>query len=211
MTAPLRARVIVVLVILLGARLATAERAPVPTPLPVPLSSFPFELQAWHGYAGTPLDPDTIRVLGADEYLNRIYEHPQHGPASLFVAHYGSQQRGDAIHSPQNCLPGSGWAPVSRSRDVIEAPGIQAPVNHYIVERRGDRQLVVYWFQGRGRVVASEYVNKAYLFHDALTRGRSDGALVRIITPVVAGEASAGDAARDLAQALLPALSRWLP
>jgi EpsI family protein len=211
MTPGLRARLLLVVVILLAARLATAERHPVATPLAQPLASFPLALDEWYGYAGAPLDPETLRILGADDHLNRIYEHADLGPAGLFVAYYGSQQHGDAIHSPQNCLPGSGWVPVSRSRTSLDLSGRHVPINRYIVQNRGDRQLVLYWFQGRGRVVASEYLNKAYLFGDALTRGRSDGSLVRIIVPILGDEAAADRAALEFTRRLLPTLDWWLP
>ena len=211
MTRHVRTRLIVVALVLLAGRLVTGERQPHSTPLLQPLSAFPFDVDGWRGRQGAEFDPETIKVLGADEYLNRVYEHAAGTAVSFYVGYYGSQQQGDAIHSPQNCLPGSGWVPLSRSRATLSVGGRDVPVNRYIIEKRGDRQLVLYWFQGRGRMVAGEYANKAYLLHDALRLGRSDGALVRIIAPIFRGEAAADDAAQAFARAVVPHLPRWLP
>lgn len=206
-----RVRLLVVVALLCGARLVMADREPSATPLPQPLAAIPFQLAEWSGGDGPPFDAETLKVLGADEYLNRIYAHPAHGAVGLYIGYYGAQREGTAIHSPQNCLPGSGWVPVSHARTTLQVADGQFPVNRYVVEKRGERQLVLYWFDGRGRRVASEYVNKAYLLHDALRRGRTDGALVRIITPIADREASADAAAQAFVRALAPPLTRWLP
>jgi EpsI family protein len=207
----LRARLLVIVVFLLAARLATAAREPRATPLAQPLSSFPLHIDQWYGQNGAAFDAETMRVLGADDYLNRIYHHPTGRVVGVYVGYYGRQQHGDAIHSPQNCLPGSGWIPVSHRRPTLQTSEGQFPINRYIVEKRGERQLVLYWFEGRGRRVASEYANKAYVLHDALRLRRTDGALVRIIAPMSRDEASAEAGAQAFARSLVPHLTRWLP
>ena len=206
-----RARLFVVVALLCGARLVMAGREPSVTPLPEPLSGIPLQLDEWIGDDAAPFDAETLKILGADEYINRIYQHRVNAPVGLYIGYYGAQREGTAIHSPQNCLPGSGWVPVSHARTTLQVAGGQFPANRYVVEKRGERQLVLYWFDGRGRRVASEYVNKAYLLHDALRRGRTDGALVRIITPIGGAEASADDTAQAFVRALVPQLTRWLP
>jgi EpsI family protein len=211
MTRQLQVRLVIVLAVLLAARFAAAGRTPVITPLHQPLATFPLHLEQWHGRNGPSFDANTLRVLGADDYVNRIYLHPTHGYVGLYVGYYGAQTQGDAIHSPQNCLPGSGWVPISRARVTLQTPDGDFAVNRYIVEKRGDRQVVLYWFEGRGRRVASEYLNKAYLLRDALRLGRTEGALVRIIAPVPDGDGAADASARAFARALVPQLRRWLP
>ena len=211
MTPALRSRLFVVVLLLLAGRVAVAERPVVRTPLGQPLTAFPLALDGWQGIEAEAFDKDTLKVLGADDYVNRIYHAPGGAPLGLFVGYYASQEQGDAIHSPQNCLPGNGWTPIARSRETMNVDGREIRVNRYVVEKRGDRQLVLYWFQGRGRIVASEYVNKAYLLHDGLRFGRTHGALVRIIVPVVHEEASADAVAQAFARAALPVLTRWLP
>ena len=204
-------RTLVVIVVLIATRYVIAGADPVAVPLEVPLSSFPLDLAGWHGEEGPDLDPEMRKALGADDYLNRFYENSDRAMVGLYVAYYAAQRQGDSIHSPQHCLPGNGWHPIEHGRVSVEAAGQRFPVNRYVVEKRGDRQLVLYWFQGRGHVVASEYTNKLYLLRDALRSGRTDGALVRIVTPVGARDARPDDVALGFVRALLPHLTRWLP
>jgi EpsI family protein len=187
-----------VLAILVVAAGQLAAHDPVSIPLAAPLAALPQRLGAWRGADQPPLDPEILKVLGADDYLNRIYQRADGALAGVYVAYYGAQREGDAIHSPQQCLPGNGWLPVSRSHVMLGGDGQRAEVNRYVVAQRDARQLVYYWFEGRGRIVASEYLNKWFLLTDGLRRGRSEGALVRVITPFPAGGAIAERAADDL-------------
>jgi EpsI family protein len=177
----------------------------------VPLSAFPLQLEQWRGVNGPELAPEVARVLGADDSINRVYRRPDGTTTGLWVAFYASQRQGDAIHSPLNCLPGTGWTSLQHTRPVLDVNGRALAVNRYLVQKRGERQLVMYWFQGRGRVIASEYANKAYLLVDAVRRRRTDGALVRVTLPVSGDERAADRAALDFIAALQPQLSRWLP
>ena len=212
MNAGLRARIALLGLVLLSGRIALL-RQPASVPARQPLSAFPLQVAGWHGRDAFPFDADTERVLAADQYLNRAYVAPTSATTSvinLYIAYYGSQQQGDSIHSPQNCLPGSGWVPVEKSRILLDAGGQEVPINRYLIEKNGVRQLVLYWFQGRGRIVANEFANKAYLMADALRLGRTDGALVRIITPIDARRPDADPLAREFARTLLSYLPRWL-
>jgi EpsI family protein len=149
-------------------------------------------------------------VLGADDYLNRVYYADVSGDiVGLYVAYYGSQRQGDAIHSPLHCLPGNGWTPIAHTRRRVDVGAAHIPVNDYVVEKSGTRNLVMYWFQGRGRVVASEYANKAYLLADAFRLGRTDEALIRIAAPM--GDRLAEDVATRFVRAIFPLLSQQLP
>ncbi len=204
-------RTLVVIAVLIATRYAMAGPDPVAVSLERPLSAFPLDLAGWHGEEGPDLDAETRTVLGADDYLNRFYENSDRTVVGLYVAYYASQQQGDSIHSPQHCLPGNGWHPIEHGRLSVEADGQRFPVNRYVVEKRGDRQLVLYWFQGRGHAVASEYTNKLYLLRDALRSGRTDGALIRVVTPVGAHPSRPDDVALGFVRALLPHLTQWLP
>jgi EpsI family protein len=152
------------------------------------LSAMPLTVHDWQGADQPPFDPETLRVLGADDYLNRVYVHPDGAGAGLYVAFYASQRAGESIHSPLHCLPGNGWRPVSTSRMTLAADGRSIVVNRLLVQKSTMRQLVLYWFAGRGRTVSSEYENKLWLVWDGFRRGRSEGALVRITTPVAGDE-----------------------
>jgi EpsI family protein len=204
-------RRIVLLVVVLAASPFAHGGDPRTIELQRPLDKFPMQLAGWRGEGGPPVEPDVARVLGADDYLNRTYVDSSGAAVALWVAFYGSQRHGDAIHSPLNCLPGTGWTAVAHTRPIVHAGNARFPVNRYLVEKRGERQLVTYWFQGRGRMVASEYANKTYLLVDAVRLGRTDGALVRVVTPAGPDERAAESATARFVAALHPALSAWLP
>jgi EpsI family protein len=142
------------------------------------------ELEGWSG-SDVPVEPRIVRALGVSDYLSRTYEDIGHPAVFLYVGYYKSQRMGEFIHSPKNCLPGAGWEPVSTGHTVLTTPGgKRVLVNQYIVENGLHRQLVLYWYQSHGRIVASEYLSKIYMVLDALRLNRTDAALVRISTPI---------------------------
>lgn len=176
--------------------------------------SFPKQVGAWQG-RDLGIGPDVREILGPGEFLSRIYVRKQDERyINFFVAYFPSQRTGATIHSPKNCLPGSGWTPMESTRIQVTAPG-KAPitVNRYIIGKGLDRQLVLYWYQAHSRVVASEYWARFYLVADSLRMNRSDGSLVRVITPVAEGESVAGAQQRALefTQQILPTLDRYIP
>ncbi len=119
------------------------------------------------------------------------------------------------MHSPKNCLPGSGWAPVINDTAVLEndQQGRPINVNRYVIEKDGDRALTVYWYQASGRVIANEYLGKFYLVWDSLRTGRRDGGIVRIFAPLSRGEnpEHALQTSLNFARAVEPQLSPFLP
>lgn len=166
-----------------------------------PLVLFPRTLGPWTAATPRRLEPQIEAVLKADDYLSVGYASPEHAwPVDLFIAYYAKQTEGAGIHSPQVCIPAGGWE-MSRITDttvpVMDADGtpIGIPVNRAIIQRGLERQLVYYWFEQRGRRVTSDYAAKATTILDAVTRGRTDGALVRLITPI--GPGQGGEAAAD--------------
>jgi EpsI family protein len=211
MSGSLYARTFVLVLALLATRQVIAGRSSVERPLSAPLAALPLELERWRGADAPAFAPEIERTLGADEYINRVYRDPDGAAVALYVAFYATQRHGDAIHSAQQCLPGTGWEPVSRSRVAVKAASERFSVNRYIVQKRSQRQLVMYWFQGRGRSVASEYANKFHLLADGLLHRRTDGALVRVIAPITGSEHVADAAALRFLHAVHPHLARWLP
>lgn len=176
-----------------------------------PLQSVPLVLGAWEGEE-RPLEQRLVEASGADNYLSRIYRTAGGNAISLYVGFYESQRTGDTIHSPKNCLPGAGWEPIRSARVAVQlAPGQIAPVNEYLVGKGRHRQLVMYWYQSRGRVVASEYSAKVWLVYDAMIRNRTDGALVRLVTPITATEADARAILGDFAREFYPVLQEFVP
>jgi EpsI family protein len=132
----------------------------------------------------------------------------------LFLAYFPSQRTGDTIHTPKNCLPGAGWTPLESGRVALERPdGPAIRVNRYVIGKGTDHMLVLYWYEAHGRAVASEYWAKFYLVADAIRLNRTDGALVRIITPWLSGENldTAQQRAVDFAGSILPLLDNYIP
>lgn len=205
------ARTAIVVVLLLGASFL-GSRA-VATEVSVnraALTTLPYELDDWKGYDAQPLADDIVAVLGVDDYVHRTYLDAAGVPVNLYAGYYHSQRQGDTIHSPQNCLPGAGWRPVSSTTTTIPVAGRDVEVNQYVIQKGLEQQLVLYWYQGRGRVIANEYRNKALLMWDAATKHRTNGGLVRIIVPI-APNIDAASEARAFATAVLPHLERLMP
>ena len=130
---------------------------------------------------------------------------------TLYVGYYDRQTQGKTIHSPKNCLPGSGWEPLtSRAAEIATAQG-PVRVNRYLIQKGSQQALVLYWYQGRGRVAANEYGVKWDLLRDAALRRRSEEALVRIVVPVTTSEAAAFDVATGMGRRIVPAVFAALP
>ncbi len=176
-----------------------------------PLSSFPTNIGDWQG-AEVTIPQWALNVLGAGEFVERRYSRSPNEPSvDLFMAYFPSQRMGSTMHSPQNCLPGSGWTPIDFSRVELARPeGEKMRVNRYVLARGMDHLLVYYWFQEHGRVVASEYWSKFYLVADAIRMNRSDGALVRVTT-AIDDPARADQRAVELVETVLPSLDRYIP
>jgi EpsI family protein len=181
-----------------------------------PLKEFPTEIAGWRQVGvDYRFDAETERVLRADDYLSRGYSGPQGRVANLYIGYYGTQRNGATYHSPLNCLPGTGWTMSEPGKITIRptggAPAFEA--NRYIIEQGSERQLLVYWYQGRGRAVASEYWGKIYTVVDSISRRRSDGAMVRVMIPLLRGqsEQSALEAATNMAAEIAPLLPDFVP
>lgn len=180
----------------------------------IEIALFPKRIGNWVG-TDQPFPHDVLEALGPGEFLQRNYQRsPKEPPIDFFLAYFPSQRSGDTIHSPKNCLPGAGWTPLESARMPIVGPGVGTIVaNRYVIAKGMDRQIVLYWYQAHGRVVASEYWAKLYLVIDSIRLNRSDGALVRIVTALGPGESQASAQQRvvEFARTILPALGRHIP
>jgi len=182
-----------------------------PVPLRQTFDQLPMSMDGWQGQSD-PLDERIVTALGVSDYVNRAYMDAEKQRVDLYVGYYQSQRTGETIHSPKNCLPGSGWEPVRAGRLTI--PMAAAPaivVNEYLVEKGAAQYLVLYWYQAHGRVIASEYSGKAWLVFDAITRNRTDEALVRVLTSTRTGEGQARAHAVQFVRALYPRLNSFIP
>ena len=175
-------------------------------------AAFPDHIGEWQGRT-SQLDDATAKALGLDDYILSDYRKPGGAPVNLYVAYYTSQRNGYSPHSPLVCLPGDGWLITDSKRISYDGVGNALPINRVIIDKNGQKELVYYWFDERGRNIASEYWAKWYLLADAITKNRTDGALIRLITAIAPGE-SQGDADRRLQsfmRAVVPVLPTYFP
>ena len=183
-------------------------------PASEPLWQIPLAISGWSG-SDVQIDRGTLDRLGAGDFLSRVYS--QRGntqPIGLFVAYFPTQRTGVTMHSPKNCLPGSGWAfESSQYVDLNDANGKAHRVGEYIIADGENKQFVIYWYQAHGRSIANEYLAKMYMVTDAIRLNRTDGALVRVITAIDTGEDTSAAKARAEAftAQLLSMLPRFIP
>jgi EpsI family protein len=209
------ARIVTVILILLGIAFYTVALRAENVPPTSPLASFPTGIAGWQVYKEVPIEPETLEVLKADDTLNRIYVSPaRDASAFLFVAFFKTQRYGQAPHSPKNCLPGNGFEPIESGPITVAVPGRAEPVriNRYLTARGDDKSVTLYWYQSHDRVIAGEFTAKFWLIADSIRYHRSDTALVKIVVPVRDGNADAAtQTAIDFVKAIFPSLARQLP
>lgn len=178
------------------------------------LAEFPSELGGWR-QAGRDVrfDAATEAVLRADDYVSRDYAGEGGRFASLYVGYYSTQRTGATYHSPLNCLPGSGWTLNDPKTVEVKSADGREPfrANSYVIEHGPDRMLMLYWYQGRGRAVASEYADKVYTVFDSIRLRRSDGAMVRVLVPFRGTEREAEETAAQFAAHVAPHLPAYVP
>ncbi|MEL6516760.1 MAG: VPLPA-CTERM-specific exosortase XrtD [Pseudomonadota bacterium] len=179
-------------------------------------ATFPRQIGDWSGqFAG--LDPEVEEVLGATDYVNATYvSSDARTSINVFAAWYATQTEGDGIHSPEVCLPVGGWEVFSLDATPVSFPATvygDFQVNRAVIEKGLSRQLVYYWFEQRGKRMTSDYAAKTSVVYDSLTRGRTDGAMVRFVTPIGANEDEAEADARLQAfmGEVLPQLPKFIP
>jgi EpsI family protein len=179
------------------------------------LANFPMIMGEWAG-KDVPLDPEVVRMLGTNgDYLTRVY-FSTHAAAwvNLYIAYFGRSFSGEGIHSPKNCLPGSGWSFLDSSYMTMQVPGRPSwQVGRYVIANGSARQLVLYWYHAGGRKYASEYAGKLYFITDSIRSNRTDAALVRIVTPINSGETPGSAEARAVSfiREIGPTLPRFVP
>ena len=200
---------VVVILILLAALLSTkliGNRVE-DVPAHEDFISFPLQYPDWLGQH-EKLDEQVVGKLGMTDYLFSNFVGLDSKVVNLYVAYYDSQRKGVSPHSPRVCIPGGGWEIADFRRTEVAGK----PINRVIIKNGDQEQLVYYWFQGRGRQIANEYLNKWFLFRDALLENRTDGALVRYVTPIISGESHqhADERIQSLMQHTTPELSRYI-
>ncbi len=177
------------------------------------LKDFPKQIGGWEQAGGDQqFDNETLSVLRASDYLLRDYRTGDGRVANFYVGYYASQRDGATYHSPLNCLPGSGWLMSDPGRITITPSGRASFVaNRYLIQNGDHKALLIYWYQGRGRAVASEYWGKIYTVLDSVRLRRSDGAMVRVTIPIGKSQTSALESAADLAANASTVLPEFIP
>jgi EpsI family protein len=180
------------------------------------LSAMPQTIGSWSS-TDLPIDAEALAVLGEGDFLNRVYTDSSAKAlqqVGLFIGYFPTQRTGQTIHSPQHCLPGAGWTfESSRYTTLRDVNGRNYQVGEYVITNGETRQFVIYWYQAHGRSIANEYKAKLTMVTDAIRTNRTDGALVRVITPVSPSEpiSSARDRAVLFASKMAPYLPQFIP
>jgi EpsI family protein len=178
------------------------------------LDEFPKDIGVWRMIQQGVMEQEIKNVLRADDYITREYAASPEKAANLFVAFFKSQRAGQTPHSPKNCLPGSGWVWTVSDTIPVTVPGRAAPIeiNRYLVSKGESRSMVLYWYQSRDRVVASEYKAAALVAWDAIRFNRTDTSLVRVVVPVLNGRDDvATQTGVEFIQAFFAKLRRFFP
>jgi len=168
-----------------------------------------------------PLDAETLAILGKGDFLNRVYTgHPttlglaDPAQVGLYIGYFATQRTGQSIHSPQNCLPGAGWTFLSSGvTELTDSTGNKYSVGDYLITNGTVTEEALYWYQLHGRTISNDYKAKIYTLVDSIRLGRSDEALVRIITPVNPHEnrEAARSRAIGFAEQITPLLPTYIP
>lgn len=217
--------VVMMMAITLGLLLHRSDADNVPASDPLSLMPATIDGMTAHDI---PLDDDVLTVLGKGDFLNRNYtisdprvaaERAVTGPGGaypvgVFIGYFATQRTGQSIHSPQHCLPGAGWSfESSRYATLDDINGKRFNVGEYVINNGESRQFVIYWYQAHGRSIANEYRARAYMLADAIRYNRTDGALVRVITPIAPQEPveAARERAVQFTRRMTPFLPQFIP
>ncbi|WP_447979462.1 exosortase C-terminal domain/associated protein EpsI [Candidatus Nitrospira bockiana] len=187
-----------------------------PVPSKKPFADFPLTIEGrWTGKE-LGMDQSVLDILKLTDYMMRLYvpttQTERALPVWLYVGYYQSQRTGSTYHSPKNCLPGAGWQFVESHHVVVPAsPTASILINKVLIQKGLDRQVILYWYHDRGRIIASEYWAKGYMIWDAMTQNRTDGALVRISVPVTTTPEDAYQHGLKFLQDAWPLLIDFMP
>lgn len=183
------------------------------TPQTPSLSGFPSQIEKWTGHQGH-LSAEEIKVLDLTDYWMADYnkfESPS--PVNFYVAYYNSQRMRANIHIPLNCIIGGGWKVTGQSTIVVDTSAGKVPLVRMVIEKQGQITVVYYWLEQRGRRINSPLWAKIYLVWDSIVLHRTDGALVRVTTPLASGETqqNADDRLHEFIQSIYPAVKEFIP
>lgn len=178
-----------------------------------PFSTFPSQIGQWRGVEER-FDEKIYQVLGVDDSFFANYRAPHEPWVNLYIGFYESQREGELIHSPKNCMPGGGWNIIETAIEPLQLNDgtmTEHQIIKLVLQHGSSRQISLYWYQSRGRIISSEYMQKIYLVWDAITRNRTDGSFVRLIAPVEINEEQTLATLKNFARDLFPILQEYIP
>jgi EpsI family protein len=187
-----------------------------------PLAQLPDTINSWHGH-DLEISPAVLAVLGHGDFLSREYTATPNRsatgssattmPIGLFIGYFPTQRSGQSIHSPQNCLPGAGWSFDHSGVTQFEAAGRTYRVGEYLISNGESRDEVLYWYRAQGQDIANDYSAKFHMIVNSIVKDRTDAALIRVMTPVQAGEtvAQAHDRVLGFTKSFVPMLGSYIP
>ena len=182
-------------------------------PIRQSLGEFPQNVGDWKMKEAFSFDQRTLDVLQCNDYTNRYYADSAGHTLMLYIGYWESQRRGTQIHSPKNCLPGSGWEPVQTSKITIPIPPGTRTVkaNQYVIQKDREKQVVLYWYQSRGETSAGEISALLQKVKNAIFYNRTDAALIRVSSPVYGNVPETTELLKGYVQSVYPKLSEYLP
>lgn len=178
-----------------------------------PFSTFPTQIGEWKGEEDH-FDSQVYQVLGVDDSFYANYHNNDGNWINFYVGFYQSQSEGELIHSPKNCMPGGGWNIIASQVVPIKIEGnssVQINIIKLVLKKGASKQISYYWYQSRGRIISSEYMQKIYLVWDSITRNRTDGSFVRLIAPVISAEQDTEAILENFIQDVYPILRQYIP
>ena len=183
-------------------------------PIKRPLEAFPKQIGKWSFLHSRSLSQQVEQKLGVDDYLECDYVSPAGQVVNLYVSYFSSME-GKGFHSPRNCMPGSGWDVASLEPLVLEvhySKSMPVEINNMILQKGADRQVVLYWYQCRGRFIRSEYMEKIYQVLDSILKRRTDGSFIRVMGPAQNGRTEyTTNYLADFTKEVIPILEEYIP
>lgn len=183
------------------------------TPVPIlrPLKEFPVKIDDWVGTTHF-FSKEVYDNLGVDDSILRNYRDNEGNLISLYIGYYDSQKEGEIIHSPKNCMLGSGWQPIDISGIEIDLPSKKMVASKMIVEKGLRKEVVLYWYQSGNRVIANEYLQRLYFIWDAIRYDKTNAAFIRFTSPVIDNDyAKTIQLEVEFIKKVIPILNNFLP
>ncbi len=180
-------------------------------PIVKTLDDFPKQIAGWRGEP-FKFSQAVYDNLGVDDSISIEYKNDNSDQISMYIGYYESQKKGDIIHSPRNCMLGSGWQPIEISEIIISIGSRKIPMMKMIVEKHSRKMVVLYWYQSGNRVVANEYMQRLYFIHDSLRYNRTNAAFIRFTSHVTSNDYESTELLMEsFINQVVPILDNFLP